>query len=125
MVGMGIKYSITNLGTQKKPCNTKLYDSETKKYNQNSINNNTMTFFLFKIPVMFLNPSGNANENIVSIQITDVVHKRLLGEYKGPISRLLVPDAIEFAFRYFKSIYKMHNRKSSYFHFIFKIRYEY
>ena len=97
MVGMGIKYSITNLGTQKKPCNTKLYDSETKKYNQNSINKNNMSFFLCKIPVMFLNPSGNANENIVSIQITDVVHKRLLGEYKGPISRLLVPDAIEFA----------------------------
>ena len=30
MVGMGIRYTITNLGTEKKPCSTKLYDSEIK-----------------------------------------------------------------------------------------------
>ena len=97
MVGMGIRYSITNLGTESKPCNTKLYDSEIKNISKNSNNKNTITFLLCKIPVMFLNPSGNANENIVSIQLTDVIHKRTLGEYKGPISRLLVPDAIDVA----------------------------
>ena len=96
MVGMGIRYTITNLGTENKPCNTKLYDSEIKNISKNN-NKNNMTFFLCKIPVMFLNPSGNANENIVSIQLTDVIHKKALGEYKGPISRLLVPDAIEVA----------------------------
>jgi len=99
MVGMGIRYTITNLGTEKKPCSTKLYDSEIKnnKNIKSNLVNNMMIFSICKIPVMFLNPSGNANENIVSIQITDVIHKKLLGEYKGPISRLLVPDAIEIA----------------------------
>ena len=94
LLGIGAKYSITNLGTDKKPDTTKLYDSETKKLNKNSFNNN-MVFDNCKIPVMFLNPTGNANENIVSIEVRDIIHNRILGEYKGPISRLLVPDAIE------------------------------
>ena len=94
---MGVKYSITNLGTEKKPVITKLYDSETKKINKNSFNNNNINFDNCKVPVMFLNPTGNANENIVSIQIMDIIHNRILGEYKGPISRLLVPDSIEIA----------------------------
>ena len=96
MLGMGMKYSIINLGTDKKPVTTKLYDSETKKISKNSFNNN-IYFDNCKIPVMFLNPTGNANENIVSIEIRDIIHNRILGEYKGPISRLLVPDAIEIA----------------------------
>ena len=94
MVGMGIKYSIINLGTENKPCNTKLYESETKNISKSSSVNN-ISYEICKIPVMFLNPTGNANENIVSIEITDVYHKASLGQYKGPISRLLVPDAIE------------------------------
>ena len=97
MVGMGIKYSITNLGTEKKPIVTKLYDSETKTINKNSSVKNTINFIICKIPVMFLNPTGNANENIVSIEIRDIVHNKSLGEYKGAISRLLVPDALEIA----------------------------
>ena len=97
MVGMGIKYSITNLGTEKKPIVTKLYDSETKTINKNSSVKNVINFIICKIPVMFLNPTGNANENIVSIEIRDIVHNKSLGEYKGAISRLLVPDALEIA----------------------------
>ena len=97
MVGMGIRYTITNLGTESKECSTKLFDSEIKNISKKSIVKTTMTFAVCKIPVMFLNPTGNANENIVSIQITDVVHNNILGEYRGPISRLLVPDAIEVA----------------------------
>ena len=97
LLGMGVKYSITNLGTEKKPVTTKLYDSETKKINKNSLNNNDINFDNCKVPVMFLNPTGNANENIVSIEVRDIIHNRILGEYKGPISRLLVPDAIEIA----------------------------
>ena len=95
LVGMGLKYSITNLGTQSNPCSTKLYDSETKTINKNAYIKNTATFQICKIPVMYLNPSGNANENLVSVQLLDVIHKKNLGEYRGPISRLLVPDAIE------------------------------
>ena len=97
MVGMGIRYTITNLGTESKEYSTKLFDSEIKNISKKSIVKTTMTFAVCKIPVMFLNPTGNANENIVSIQITDVVHNNILGEYRGPISRLLVPDAIEVA----------------------------
>jgi hypothetical protein len=54
-----------------------------------------MNFSQCKIPVMFLSPTGKVNENIVSIEISDIIHKRVLGEFKGAISRLLVPDAIE------------------------------
>lgn len=95
LVGMGLKYSITNLGTDNKPCQTKLYDSETNVISKNSYIKNNMNFSQCKIPVMFLSPTGKVNENIVSIEISDIVHKRVLGEFKGAISRLLVPDAIE------------------------------
>ena len=95
LVGMGLKYSITNLGTDNKPCQTKLYDSETNVISKNSYIKNNMNFSQCKIPVMFLSPTGKVNENIVSIEISDIIHKRVLGEFKGAISRLLVPDAIE------------------------------
>jgi len=95
MAGMGIRYSVTNLGTENKPTATKIYDSETVKIKKNSVIKNNINFSLCQIPVMFLNPSGNANENIVCIEINDVEHKNKLGEYRGPISRLMVPDAIE------------------------------
>ena len=91
-VGMGVSYTITNLGTEKNPSATKLYDSETKNTKTNLI-----PFSRCSIPVMFLNPTGNAEENNVSIEIKDVKHKRTLGNYQGPINRLLVPDAIEIA----------------------------
>ena len=97
MVGMGLRYTITNLGTENKQCSTKLYDSETININKKQLVKNSICFGVCKIPVMFLNPTGNANENIVSIEIRDVVHNSSLGEYRGPISRLLVPDAIEVA----------------------------
>ena len=95
MAGMGIRYSVTNLGTENKPTATKIYDSETVKIKKNSVIKNNINFSLCQIPVMFLNPSGNANENIVCIEINDVEHKNKLGEYRGPISRLMVPDAIK------------------------------
>ena len=95
LVGMGLKYSITNLGTDNKPCQTKLYDSETNVISKNSYIKNNMNFSQCKIPVMFLSPTGKVNENIVSIEISDIIHKRVLGEFKGAISRLLVPDAID------------------------------
>ena len=92
LIGMGLSYTIVNLGTEKNPVTTKLYDSETLK-----TKNNIVTFTQCSIPAMFLNPTGNAEETNVSIDIKDVVHKNTLGSYKGAINRLLVPDAIEVA----------------------------
>ena len=89
---MGLLYSITNLGTEVNPASTKLYDSETLK-TKNSI----ISFSRCNIPVMFLNPNGNAEENNVSIEINDAKHKNILGSYKGPISRLLTNDALQVA----------------------------
>ena len=91
-VGMALLYSITNLGTEVNPASTKLYDSETLQ-TKNSI----ISFSRCNIPVMLLNPNGNAEENNVSIEINDVKHKNILGSYKGPISRLLTNDALQVA----------------------------
>jgi hypothetical protein len=99
-VGMGLSYTITNLGTEKNPVATKLYDSETLKTKTNMI-----TFSKCSIPVMFLNPTGNAEENNVLIDIKDVKHKTSMGNYKGPISQLLVPDTIEQALNHNNKAY--------------------
>jgi len=88
--GMGVGYTIINLGTEKNPVSTKLYDSEMKKTKDKII-----SFSKCSIPVMFLNTNGNAEENNVTIEVKDVVHKKALGNYQGAIARLLVPDAIE------------------------------
>ena len=90
--GMGVGYTIINLGTEKNPVSTKLYDSEMKKTKDKSI-----SFSKCSIPVMFLNTNGNAEENNVTIEVKDVIHKKALGNYQGAIARLLVPDAIEVA----------------------------
>ena len=92
LIGMGLLYTITNLGTDKNPIATKLYDSETLKTKADNI-----SFQRCTIPVMFLNPTGKAEENNVSIEIKDVKHKVNLGDYKGPLSRLLTEDSFEIA----------------------------
>ena len=90
--GMGVGYTVINLGTESSPVSTKLYQSEMKKTKEN-----TITFSQCSIPVMFLNTNGNAEENNVKIEVKDITHNAILGEFKGPIARLLVPDAIEVA----------------------------
>ena len=95
LVGMGLCFTITNLGNDQNPSATKLYDSETLKTKNNSINFNRCS-----IPVMFLNTNGKAEENNVLIDVKDVKHKTTIGSFKGPISRLLVPDSIEIALNY-------------------------
>ena len=92
LIGMGLLYTITNLGTDKNPIATKLYDSETLKTKADNI-----SFQRCTIPVMFLNPTGKAEENNVSIEIKDVKHNVNLGDYKGPLSRLLTEDSFEIA----------------------------
>ena len=66
-----------------------------KNISKSSSVNNKINFEICKIPVKYLNPAGNSNENIISIEITDVYHKTSLKQNKGPISRLLVLDVIE------------------------------
>ena len=98
--GMGVGYTIINLGTEQKPVSNKLYESEMKKTKEN-----TITFAQCSIPVMFLNTNGNAEENNVRIEVKDITHNVILGEFKGAIARLLVPDAIEVALQ--------HNKKAN------------
>ena len=90
LIGMGLSFTITNLGTDQNPVATKLYDSETV-----TTKNSNVSFNRCSIPVMFLNTNGKAEENNVIIDIKDVKHKTKIGDFKGAIARLLVPDAIE------------------------------
>ena len=99
-IGMGLSYTIINQGTQTNPSSVKLYDSEILTTKTGSV-----IFGKCSIPVMFLNPSGNAEENIVSIEINDSKHKKILGKYKGAISKLLIPDNFEVSLN--------HNNKAS------------
>ena len=93
--GMGIRYSMTNFGTESNPCKTKVYDSEMKTINKNSNIKNLINFGLSKIPEMFLNSTGNANENMISLEFTDYIHNQPLGEYKGPISKITGKEETE------------------------------
>ena len=94
--GMGISYTIVNEGTIKNPLAIKIYDSETLSTKGNSI-----TFYRCSIPVMFLNSTGNAEENNILIEIKDVKHKKELGKYNGPIANLLKNiNSIEMALNY-------------------------
>ena len=77
LIGMGISYTITNLGTQQNPVTKNLYDCETLK-----TKNNNISFSKCNIPVMFLNTNGNAEENNVLIEIRDIKHKTILGNFK-------------------------------------------
>ena len=98
--GMGVGYTIINLGTEQSPVSTKLYESEMKKTKEN-----TITFDQCSIPVMFLNTNGNAEENNVKIEVKDITHNVILGESKGAIASLLVPDTIEIALLHNKIAY--------------------
>ena len=89
-VGMGLGYTITNLGTKMNPSATKLYDSELIKSKSNTIN-----FKQCIIPVMFLNTTGNPEETNISIDIKDLVHQQTLGSSKNPISNLLSEETQE------------------------------
>ena len=51
--GMKFRYSIINLGTDQKPDNKKLYDSEVKGITKNSFEKNKIVFMSCKIPIMF------------------------------------------------------------------------
>ena len=105
LTGMKFRYFITNLGIEQKPENIKLYDSEVKGINKNSYEKNKITFMSCKIPIMYLNPGGRENDNLVLIEVYDVIHKRNLGNYRGPVSNIINTNQIEiFLFNNLKSI---------------------
>ena len=84
--GMNISYSITNLGIETSPSNTKLYDSEIKKAKE--ARNRTLTFLQCRVPIMFLSTKGKPI-NTVRIEFKDVKHSANLGNYNGAIQNLI------------------------------------
>ena len=92
--GMKFRYSIINLGTDQKPTNTKLYDSEVKTINKNTYETNVIAFGRCKIPIMYIK-SGERDDNLISIEVYDIVHKRQMGNYQGSFSNLINSNHIE------------------------------
>ena len=87
--GMKFRYSIINLGTDQKPDNKKLYDSEVKGITKNSFEKNKIVFMSCKIPIMFLNPGGNQSNNIIRIEFSDILHKKEVGNFEGYFSNII------------------------------------
>ena len=88
LTGMKFRYSIVNLGTEQKPANIKIYDSEVKGITKNSYEKNRLSFGTCKIPIMYLNPGGDNTDSSISIEIFDILHKRGMGNYQGTYSIL-------------------------------------
>ena len=88
LTGMKFRYSIVNLGTDQKPANIKIYDSEVKGITKNSYEKNRLSFGTCKIPIMYLNPGGDNTDSSISIEIFDILHKRGMGNYQGTYSVL-------------------------------------
>ena len=88
LTGMKFRYSIVNLGTDQKPANIKIYDSEVKGITKNSYEKNRLSFGTCKIPIMYLNPGGDNTDSSLSIEIFDILHKRGMGNYQGTYSIL-------------------------------------
>jgi hypothetical protein len=88
LTGMKFRYSIVNLGTDQKPANIKIYDSEVKGITKNSYEKNRLSFGTCKIPIMYINPGGDNTDSSISIEIFDILHKRGMGNYQGTYSIL-------------------------------------
>ena len=93
--GMKFRYSIINLGNERKPDNKKLYDSEVKGVNKNTFDKNQIVFLSCKIPLMYLNPGGERNDNLISIEFSDIIHRREIGNYQGYFSNIKNSNHLE------------------------------
>ena len=85
-----IVYNITNLGTMSEPQNKKLYQSEKK----NSISNKEIKYKLCQIPLMLLNSKGKEKGSNILIEIIDKKNNQKLGEFRGELSQLLIPEPL-------------------------------
>ena len=80
--GMGISYLIKYLGTSTNPSNNSIYRSEITTYLP-------ISFRKTVIPSYILAPDGNFENNVVSIELTDNIHKKSLGEINQSFSKFL------------------------------------
>ena len=80
--GMGISYFIKYLGTSTNPSNNSIYRSEITS-------TIPATFRKATIPSYILAPDGNFDNNVVSIELTDNIHKKSLGEINQTFSKFL------------------------------------
>jgi hypothetical protein len=83
----GICYSIKALGNATKPQNTVLYKSEVKNAKMN--NSGTITYGKSSIPDIYIAPDIDYNSNNVEVAINDPYHNKVLGQYSGPLGKLL------------------------------------
>ena len=105
LVGCKFRYSIINKGTDQKPDNKKIYDSEVKAGKKNVPERNQLNFMRCKIPLMYLKTGGNNNDNIISIEFFDIIHKREIGNYQGYFSNIMNSNNFEiFLFNNIKAI---------------------
>ena len=95
LVGTKYRYSVVNKGTDQKPDNKKLYDSEVKGVNKNTFDKNQIVFLSCKIPLMYLNPGGERNDNLISIEFSDIIHRREIGNYQGYFSNIKNSNHLE------------------------------
>ena len=95
LVGTKYRYSVVNRGTDQKPDNKKLYDSEVKGVNKNTFDKNQIVFLSCKIPLMYLNPGGERNDNLISIEFSDIIHRREIGNYQGYFSNIKNSNQLE------------------------------
>ena len=105
LVGCKFRYSVINKGTDQKPDNKKIYDSEVKSGKKNIPERNQLNFMRCKIPLMYLKTGGNNNDNIISIEFFDIIHKREIGNYQGYFSNIMNSNNFEiFLFNNIKAI---------------------
>ena len=105
LVGCKFRYSIINKGTDQKPDNKKIYDSEVKAGKKNIPERNQLNFMRCKIPLMYLKTGGNNNDNIICIEFFDIIHKREIGNYQGYFSNIMNSNNFEiFLFNNIKAI---------------------
>ena len=95
LVGTKYRYSVVNKGTDQKPDNKKLYDSEVKGVNKNTFDKNQIVFLSCKIHLMYLNPGGERNDNLISIEFSDIIHRREIGNYQGYFSNIKNSNHLE------------------------------
>ena len=95
LVGCKFRYSVINKGTDQKPDNKKIYDSEVKSGKKNIPERNQLNFMRCKIPLMYLKTGGNNNDNIISIEFFDIIHKREIGNYQGYFSNIMNSNNFE------------------------------
>ena len=83
----GILYTIKALGNASKPQNTLLYKSEV--INAKINNSGRINYAKSSIPDIYIAPDIDYNSNNIEVAINDPYHNRVLGQYSGPLGKLI------------------------------------